>query len=298
MPALPCWPVISPYGRSQHRSSVSASFQRIGAHSPRIRRLQGRLGETLYLAAVRTRRCGASACFLGILLTFGPPSSASAEVASRAPTAHSITLLRSVAYAVFVTEASHRFAIPERWIDAVMQVESGGNAHAISPRGALGLMQIMPATWVELSARHDLGIDPFDPRDNIIAGAAYIREMLDRFGWGGFLAAYNAGPKRYDEHLATGRSLPEETQTYVARLAALIGVEQRNSRGSAARNVVLWQQAPVFVERSGSSSAADNFASGVRTMNSSKAAPKAVASALVPRATGLFSHRSIKVQSP
>lgn len=296
MPGLPCWPVISPYGRSQHRSFVSASFLRIGAHCPRIRRPQGRLGETLYLAAVRTMRCGATACFLGILLTFGPPSSARAEVASRP--AHSITLLRSVAYAAFVTEASNRFAIPERWIDAVMQVESGGNAHAISPRGALGLMQIMPATWVELSARHDLGIDPFDPHDNIIAGAAYIREMLDRFGWGGFLAAYNVGPKRYDEHLATGRSLPEETQTYVARLAALIGVEQRNSRGSAARHVVLWQQAPVFVERSGSSSAADNFASGVRTMNSSKAAPKAVASALVPRATGLFWHRSIKVQSP
>ncbi|WP_354107013.1 lytic transglycosylase domain-containing protein [Bradyrhizobium sp. LB14.3] len=45
-----------------------------------------------------------------------------------------------------------------------MQVESGGNAHAISPRGALGLMQIMPATWVELSARYGLGIDPFDPQ--------------------------------------------------------------------------------------------------------------------------------------
>ncbi|WP_247523780.1 lytic transglycosylase domain-containing protein [Bradyrhizobium sp. 145] len=197
-----------------------------------------------------------------------------------------------------MTEASHRFAIPERWIDAVMQVESGGNAHAISPRGALGLMQIMPATWVELSARHDLGIDPFDPHDNIIAGAAYIREMLDRFGSRGFLAAYNAGPKRYDEHLATGRSLPEETQTYVARLAALIGIEQSNSRGSAARHVVLWQQAPVFVERYGGSSTADSFASRVRTMDSSKAAPNAVASALVPRATGPFVHRSVNVHSP
>nr|WP_249800051.1 MULTISPECIES: lytic transglycosylase domain-containing protein [unclassified Bradyrhizobium] len=243
-------------------------------------------------------RCGATACFLGILMTFGPPSTARAEVASRAPAAHSTTLLRSVAYAAFVTEASHRFAIPERWIDAVMQVESGGNAHAISPRGALGLMQIMPATWAELSARHDLGIDPFDPHDNIIAGAAYIREMLDRFGSRGFLAAYNAGPKRYDEHLATGRSLPEETQTYVARLAALIGIEQSNSRGSAARHVVLWQQAPVFVERYGGSSTADSFASRVRTMDSSKAAPNAVASALVPRATGPFVHRSVNVHSP
>lgn len=297
MPDLHYRPVISPYGWSQHRSSVSASFSS-GAHYRRIWRPRGRLGETLYLAAVRTMGCGAIACSLGILLTFGPTSTTRAEVASRTPAAHSTTLLRSVAYAAFVTEASHRFAIPEGWIDAVMQVESGGNAHAISPRGALGLMQIMPATWVELSARHGLGIDPFDLHDNIIAGAAYLREMLDRFGSGGFLAAYNAGPKRYDEHLATGRSLPEETQTYVARITSLIGLELRKSGGSGARHVVLWQQAPVFVERCGSSSAADKCALGVRTMNSSKPATKAVATALVPRATGLFVHRSVKVQSP
>ncbi|WP_246230479.1 lytic transglycosylase domain-containing protein [Bradyrhizobium cytisi] len=197
-----------------------------------------------------------------------------------------------------MTEASHRFAIPERWINAVMQVESGGNTHAISPQGALGLMQIMPATWVELSARHDLGIDPFDPHDNIMAGTAYLREMLDRFGSGGFLAAYNAGPKRYEEHLTKGRSLPDETQTYVARITPLSGLEQRKNGGSAARRVVLWQQAPVFVDRCGSSSVSDSCAPGVRTMNSSTPATKAVATAIVPRATGLFVHRSVKVQLP
>ncbi|WP_347951964.1 lytic transglycosylase domain-containing protein [Bradyrhizobium sp. SSUT77] len=159
-------------------------------------------------------------------------------------------------------------------------------------------MQIMPATWVELSARHDLGIDPFDPHDNIMAGAAYLREMLDRFGSEGFLAAYNAGPERYEQHLTTGRTLPNETQAYVTRITPLIGLERRKSGGPAARQVVLRQQAPVFVERCGSSSAADKCAPGVRTMNSSKPATKAVATALVPRATGLFVHRSVKVQSP
>jgi soluble lytic murein transglycosylase-like protein len=72
-------------------------------------------------------------------------------------------------------------------IRAVIQVESAGNAQAI--RRALGLMQIMPETWVELSVRYDLGIDPLDPRDNILAGTAYLREMLDQFGPEGFLAA-------------------------------------------------------------------------------------------------------------
>ena len=81
-----------------------------------------------------------------------------------------------------MTEASRRFGIPEHWIRAVIQVESAVSAQAVSPRGALGLMQIMPDTWVELSVRCDLGVDPFDPHDNVLAGAAYLREMLDRFG--------------------------------------------------------------------------------------------------------------------
>ncbi|WP_246649371.1 lytic transglycosylase domain-containing protein [Bradyrhizobium canariense] len=179
-----------------------------------------------------------------------------------------------------------------------MQAESGGNAHAISPRGALGLMQIMPATWVELSVRYDLGIDPFDARDNMMAGTAYLREMLDRFGSEGFLAAYNAGPRRYEEHLATGRALPDETQIYIATLAPLIGIEQRNSDASAARRFAAWQQAPLLVERSKSLSAENtNSASGVRAMNSSKAAPRAGATAVAPRATGLFVRRSDEVQS-
>ena len=106
-----------------------------------------------------------------------------------------------------------------------MQLESGANERAISPKGALGLMQIMPKTWVELSVRYGLGIDPFDPRDNILAGTAYLREMHDRFGSPGFLAAYNAGPERYEQHLATGRPLPAETQAYLAALAPVIDLE-------------------------------------------------------------------------
>jgi soluble lytic murein transglycosylase-like protein len=111
----------------------------------------------------------------------------------------------------FIAEASTRFTIPARWIRAIIQIESAGDEHAISPRGAMGLMQLMPGTWVELSVRYKLGLDPFDPRDNILAGTAYLREMHDRFGSAGFLAAYHAGPVRYEQHLATGQPLPPET---------------------------------------------------------------------------------------
>lgn len=65
--------------------------------------------------------------------------------------------------------------------------------------------------------------DPFDPHDNIVAGAAYLRWLHDRYGDAGFLAAYNAGPGRYDEHLATGRPLPDETRAYVTAVARRMG---------------------------------------------------------------------------
>jgi soluble lytic murein transglycosylase-like protein len=110
------------------------------------------------------------------------PFDALADVKSVVPVAHSPTASRVESFAAFIAEASRRFAIPERWIRGVMQLESGANERAISPKGALGLMQIMPKTWVELSVRYDLGFDPFDPRDNIMAGTAYLREMHDRFG--------------------------------------------------------------------------------------------------------------------
>ena len=124
--------------------------------------------------------------------------------------------------AAFVEEASRRFAIPSSWIRAVMQAESGGDARALSAQGAMGLMQIMPATWAELRLRYGLGADPYDPHDNITAGAAYLREMHDRYGEPGFLAAYNAGPDRYEEHVATGRPLPSETVSYMAVVASLL----------------------------------------------------------------------------
>ena len=118
--------------------------------------------------------------------------------------------------APFITEASCRSAIPAQWIREVMQLESSGNGRAISPKGAVGLMQIMPGTWVELSVRYGLGIHPFDPHDNIMAGAAYLCKMHDRCGSAGFLAAYHARPLRYEQHFVTGKPLPSETTAYVA----------------------------------------------------------------------------------
>jgi cell division septation protein DedD len=123
----------------------------------------------------------------------------------------------------YIHEASSRFDVPERWIRALMRVESGGKQYLngqliTSSAGAMGLMQVMPGTYDELRLRYDLGDDPFNPHDNILAGVAYMREMYDIYGAPGFLAAYNAGPARLDDYLSNNRPLPDETRRYVAMI--------------------------------------------------------------------------------
>jgi membrane-bound lytic murein transglycosylase B len=155
-------------------------------------------------------------------------------------------------HAAAIAEASARFAIPEHWIRAVIAVESAGNRHAVSHVGAMGLMQVMPGTWADLRDQHDLGDDPFDPRDNILAGTAYLREMLDRYGnVAAMLAAYNAGPGRYDDYLETGRTLPAETRAYVAALAPLLGSGSSSEAQMVAQTLPPdWRDAALFVARS------------------------------------------------
>lgn len=155
-----------------------------------------------------------------------------------------------------VAEASRRFGIPQAWIWAVMRAESAGDARAVSHAGAMGLMQIMPATWTYLRGRYGLGDDPYHVRDNIIAGTAYLRELHDRFGSPGFLAAYNAGPGRYEQHLATGRPLPRETRAYLAILAPMVGGSQPGRATIAPADPLAWMRAPLFAMRADDARAA------------------------------------------
>lgn len=125
---------------------------------------------------------------------------------------------------VYISQASARFGVPEDWIVRVMRAESSGQTilggrPIRSPKGAMGLMQLMPATWNDMRISLSLGANPDDPRDNIIAGTAYLRLMFDRFGYPGCIAAYNTGPGNYTAYLAGRRSLPRETIAYVASIA-------------------------------------------------------------------------------
>lgn len=146
-----------------------------------------------------------------------------------------------------MVEAAQRFRLPTTLITAVINAESGGEPRAVSRSGALGLMQVMPATWAYLTKRYGLGDDPFDARANILAGAAYLREMLDRFGDAGTaLAAYNAGPGRVEESQLAGRRLPLETTAYVASILPSIN---RDSDHFTPQILPSWREAAVFAER-------------------------------------------------
>ncbi len=174
-----------------------------GAESmmPKSRTVRGRLRQMLTVAVLAMPwllgGCAGTPTPQALVVTPGPPPS----------------------IAELVREASARFNMPVTWINAVMRQESGGRAHAVSPKGAMGLMQLMPATWNYLRRAYKLGDDPYDPHDNIIAGTAYLREMYDLYGSPGFLAAYNAGPGRYESCVRKRRPLPPETRHYVAMIA-------------------------------------------------------------------------------
>jgi Transglycosylase SLT domain/SPOR domain len=138
----------------------------------------------------------------------------------------------------YIREASAKYDIPDVWIRSLMRQESGGKLYVdgglvTSPVGAMGLMQVMPATYDGLRSRYNLGDDPYDPHDNVMAGTAYMREMYDIYGTPGFLAAYNAGPARLDDYLNNVRGLPNETRRYVASIGPNIQGIYPNNRSAA-----------------------------------------------------------------
>ncbi|TYC98021.1 lytic transglycosylase domain-containing protein [Novosphingobium sp. BW1] len=146
-----------------------------------------------------------------------------------------------------IAEASARFGVPVAWIERVMRAESGGmtmlDGRPIASRaGAMGLMQLMPTTWKAMRATYGLGYNPHDPRDNILAGTAYLRAMYDRFGYPGLFGAYNAGPGRYASYLTTGRPLPGETRAYLTTVTGMAPQEL-----SSAPSVPRGSPPPLFI---------------------------------------------------
>ena len=192
------------------------------------------------------RRLTSIAAMLAVLGPFGHAPAFGQDAAEQVQP-------RTVDIASHVTEAAQRFGLPETWIYAVMRTESAGRIGAVSSAGAMGLMQLMPGTWARQRTRFGLGNDPFDPRDNIMAGTSYLRELYDSYGASGFLAAYNAGPGRYEDWRDRGRPLPAETRGYVARIAPMLQSASAPTVVASASPVqpirISWTQSQLFAVR-------------------------------------------------
>lgn len=108
--------------------------------------------------------------------------------------------------------AADKYGLPRELVRSVMAAESGMFAGAISPKGAIGLMQLMPGT------AQVLGVNPYDPAQNVDAGARYLRDLLEKYKYGlrHALAAYNAGPGAVDKY--NGIPPYRETIDYISRI--------------------------------------------------------------------------------
>lgn len=146
----------------------------------------------------------------------GPLDADVASVASYLATKDTgLTRRETDALARAIFEEASRYELDPQLVLAVMHVESRFNAYALSPVGAMGLMQVMPATGEELAA--ELGVSwrgaqtLFDPFVNLRLGVAYLRQLQSRYGnISTALAAYNWGPGHIDRRLRRGRALPTE----------------------------------------------------------------------------------------
>jgi hypothetical protein len=172
-----------------------------------------------------------------------------------------------------IAEASRRFAIPEDWIRAVMKEESGGlttldGRSITSSAGAMGLMQLMPKTWAEMRDQYGRGRDPYEPRDNILAGTAYLREMYDRYGYPGLFAAYHAGPGRMDAYLIAHEPLPEATRIYLQSIVPGVEIGSFSTKRRPAEPAKSNPNSLFFMRSEGEISSSDPSKSNAKTVNS------------------------------
>ncbi|MEY9181194.1 lytic transglycosylase domain-containing protein [Bradyrhizobium sp. USDA 313] len=270
-----------------HRSSIHSSGPRDGRAAVARHQTGGPYAQLVSSKSPR-HDGGATAGFAVLLLTglLVISGTTAAVCGQRAPVQSQPA---SHHYAAHVAEAAQRFGIPAAWIRAVMRVESNGDRRAVSPKGALGLMQLMPKTWTDMRVRYGLGRDPFNPRDNILAGAAFLRELHDRYGSPGFLAAYNAGPGRYEEFRDRHRPLPAETTAYVAAIVPFVDAERApKPLLLAASSRSSWTRAPLFFGHVDGPSRGARAALDPPVHAGLAATPVHDVSAISPQSEGLF----------
>jgi len=205
----------------------------------------GQNSETTLLCLRRTTlaaRWARVVIVFGAVLTMRGASSAAAQVLNIEPDGSSRLVCTSIpapsaaarpralppAYAKAMERAAEDFAVSMDLLDAVAWQESRYNPAALSPKGAIGLMQLMPAT------ARTFGVDPYDPEQNIRGGAAYLRYLLDVFDGriDLVLGGYNAGQKAIQRY--GGLPPYAETQAFVANNFASLAAKSEHGTAAAA----------------------------------------------------------------
>jgi hypothetical protein len=153
---------------------------------------------------------------VGDEVTYPVPTETAA--AAEAPPGTQSAVLDSTPYGEIIASMSEAHGVDPLLVRALIQVESNYQPRARSPRGAMGLMQLMPSTAREYKVRN-----PFDPRANIEAGIKHLKSLIDRFGVEIALAAYNAGEGAVQKF--NGIPPYRETRNYVSRILALAGLK-------------------------------------------------------------------------
>jgi soluble lytic murein transglycosylase-like protein len=153
--------------------------------------------------------------------TAAPQVGSASQVTSPPSASGDCDAISEASLSKMILEASQREHVDTRVVRAMVQRESGAKPCAVSAKGAQGLMQLMPATQIELGVQ-----DPFDPEQNISGGVRYLKQMLDRYDGNTALAlaAYNAGPQR----VTPGGKIPDipETQNYVMSILGQLNEEE------------------------------------------------------------------------
>lgn len=163
-----------------------------------------------------------------------PPPVADPVVPTSAPPAPVATATAPLDLSQVVQEASSRYQLDPDFVSSVIKAESNFKAHAVSPKGAQGLMQLMPATAAQLGVE-----DPFDPRANVEAGTAHLSALLNQYHNDPVkaLAAYNAGAHRVQQY--HGVPPYRETRVYVSRIVRDFNAKklaQKKAAQAAAKN--------------------------------------------------------------
>jgi soluble lytic murein transglycosylase-like protein len=197
-------------------------------------------------------------------------------------------------YAAFIAEAAQTVRHPRAWIRAVMRVESAGDVRAISSAGAMGLMQIMPATWADLRVRHRLGSESLRSARQHSGGRGLSARDARSLWLAGFLAAYNAGPRPL-RRVSRGPPIACRNARLCRRARPCCRRRRTRRLRSWWRPPIrnAWTRAPLFVVQSTGRESAVLVQSERAPGDSTTAAPARDQGPMASRADGLFVARSV-----